>query len=99
MEVQSIVIVGKRWFQKSYGNTYCSAVAYVNGKPLVSFSKVYGYGDYYLQYITELLEKEGYLPGIEKYEWGGMEAIWRYCERSGIEFSYTVSDVSREKDL
>jgi len=30
---------------------------------------------------------------------GGSESLWRYCERKKINYSYSVSDVARKKDL
>ena len=32
LKIQSIMIVGKRWFDKTYGNTYCSSRVYINGE-------------------------------------------------------------------
>ncbi len=32
LKVQSITILGRRWFQKSYGNTYFTAQILVDGK-------------------------------------------------------------------
>lgn len=32
--MQSITIIGRRWFQRTYGNTYFSAYALIDGKPV-----------------------------------------------------------------
>ena len=98
-KVKSIVVVGKRWFQRGPGNTYCTAEILVNGKLVHKTEPEYGYGDYYLQAAGEWLDKNGYLPDIERYQTGGRETLWRYCERKKIAFSSSVSDVSRERDL
>ena len=44
-------IIAKRWFQKSYGNTYHSCEVKEVGK----IDYRYGYGDHYLNTAAELL--------------------------------------------
>ncbi len=94
-----IHIHGKRWFQRSYGNTYHSYAIWIDGKHAVKVAGLYGYGEMYLQNATKWLEDNGYLPGLEHYDFGGNEAIWRYCERKNINLVREVTDVEREKDL
>jgi hypothetical protein len=97
---QSIQVSGRRWFQRTYGNTYCTASIYVNGVKVHTLPRQYGYGDYYLQAAGEWLDANGYTPDREKHaSTGGMEPLWRYCNDRGISFLYSVSDVSRQKDL
>jgi hypothetical protein len=52
-----IVINARRWFQKTYGNTYHSVQVYVNGKFLDKVDFAYGYGDQYLSTAHGLLLK------------------------------------------
>ena len=98
-KTRSITVIGRRWFQKTYGNTYFSAVGYINGGVAVKIDFEYGYGDHYVDCIARELDKAGYLPGREKYSNGGEEALWNYCRERGIEFVYSVSDVDRKRDL
>ena len=94
-----IHVHGRKWFDKVNGNTYHSATVYVDGRKVHESGCVYGYGDHYLQTATEWLDRAGLLPGIEHYESGGTESLWRYCERSGIRFTYDVDQVTRKRDL
>lgn len=96
---KSIHVSGRRWFQRTYGNTYHSAAIVVDGKTVHTFTRTYGYGEMYLQNAREWLKSAGYLPGIEEHENGGGEPLWRYCQRTGIVFTYECTDVARQKDL
>lgn len=100
---KSISIRGRRWFQKSYGNTYFSATIYVNGEKVHHIPFQYGYDEQYLQAATEWLTENGYLPGQKIYESGGYvrgyEPLWQYTRRRNIKFAYHVVDVERKKDL
>lgn len=104
MRITAIHITGRRWFQRTYGNTYNSATitVYRDGEePMtVYLSKAYGYGDYYLQRAADELERIGLMPGREHYPHGGAEPGWQYFrERRNIPWKYEVIDVSRQKDL
>jgi hypothetical protein len=97
--IKSIVIVGRRWFERTNGNTYHSVDAYVDGKLAFREPFTYGYGDQYRWTALSGLEKAGYLPGIERYPNGGSESLSRYCERHGITLADEVVDVPRKRDL
>lgn len=96
---KKIEVFGRRWFQKSYGNTYHVANVFVDGVRVDAGPMQYGYGDQYLTTAREALQKAGYLPGIEKHAHGGYEHLRIYCERKGICFCYSALDVPRERDL
>lgn len=95
---KSIQITGRRWFQRTYGNTYCTASIYVDGVKVHTTPREYGYGDYYLQAASEWLDANGYTDRV-KHSNGGSEPLRIYCERHGIAFLYSVTDVQRQKDL
>ena len=57
-KIESMRIEAKRWFQRSYGNTYHTVKVFVNGEALTS-EITYGYGSHYLQTAAELLEDNG----------------------------------------
>jgi hypothetical protein len=98
-KIKTITVVGKRWFQKTYGNTYFSAVGIIDGEVVTSIPFEYGYDEMYLQQTTRDMVKKGLLPGIEEYEHGGTESLWRYCDKHNIKLNYSASDVARKKDL
>jgi hypothetical protein len=90
----ALIIDEKRWFQKTYGNTYHSVTVTADGKTEKSGIH-YGYGDQYQQTAFDLLQKMGYFEGATYsdflkflYEPPGKVTIYR-----------TVADVPRERDL
>ena len=85
-KANTLNIVGRRWFQKTYGNTYHAVKVYVNNEILVKdFS--YGYGSQYLQTAIDLLKSAGY-------------NINTFSDLRSIEgFTESVTDVKRKKDL
>lgn len=93
-----ILIRGRRWFQKSYGNTYFTATIYINNKLVANLPEQYGYGEYYMQAAGEWLKRNGYTAQRE-YPTGGLEPLWHYCRDNGITLYYDAVDVKREKDL
>ena len=98
--MQSILIVGRRWFQRTYGNTYNTATIYVDGQCVHKTPKQYGYGDMFEQLAVDWLEDNGYMPDRQHHKNGSREPGWAYFrDRHGISFNREVIDVSREKDL
>lgn len=59
-KIKTLEISAKRWFQKSYGNTYHVVKAVVNGKDVVVSGVTYGYGNHFLTTIADLLRDRGY---------------------------------------
>lgn len=91
--VNSITIIGRRWFQKLYGNTYHSAEIHLNGEFYASTGKHYGYGEQFLTTAMEQLAKDG----IVDWKRGTAPTIW--ARENGISMIVSASDVRREKDL
>ena len=86
-----IHIEGKRWFQKSFGNTYHSVKVWVNGELLGHIPFRYGYGDHYKQTAAELLIENGYFKDYSDF--------CNHKREFSDNFHITVEDVSRKKDL
>ncbi len=85
-KANTLQIIGRRWFQETYGNTYHAVKVYVNDEILIK-DFCYGYGNQYLQTAIELLQKAGY-------------NINTFSDLRQIEgFAENVTDVSRKKDL
>lgn len=95
----TITVIGKRWFQRTYGNTYNSARILVDGVQVAYLPESYGYGDFYMQRAADWLEENGYMPERENYSFGGAEQLWTYCNRKGLKCEYWAEDVSRKRDL
>lgn len=87
-KINTLEVIGKRWFQKSYGNTYHTATVIVNGEELKS-GITYGYGNAYLQTAADLLRANGYEVSADN-----LEAFRMVCE-----YPHNVGDVDRKKDL
>ena len=87
-KIESLKIYGRRWFQKSYGNTYHTARVIVNGEELKSGIE-YGYENHYLQTAAELLRENGYdIPEDNSTDYALM------CS-----YQHSAVDVERKRDL
>jgi len=89
-----IHISGRRWFQRTYGNTYHSVTVYIDGEKVWNSGQHYGYGEQYVQTAMEWLQSKGHIAMAGHYEKPRI-----YAERTGIKITTEVSDVAREKDL
>ena len=92
-DVQNIIVVGRRWFEKTNGNTYHSAEIYVNGHMVHKIGFTYGYGNQYEWNAFEWLKKNSYINSSDR----GCPST--YCRENGIVWNSTVTDVKRKKDL
>ena len=97
-KVVSVQIIGRRWFQRSYGNTYHTAEIVVNGETVHALPKQYGYGDQYLHNALEWLQQNGYMPGYRDAD-HAHEFPREFFARQDVTYMYSVSDVKRERDL
>ena len=77
-------IEGRRWFQRSHGNTYHTATLHFDDGTSKTSDITYGYDDQYLQTAYEMMG----LP------YAGTRGL-----REELGITYSVSDVAREKDL
>lgn len=81
MNIKTIDINARTWFDKVNGNSYFSAIVVVNyGTPEAKELKLpfqYGYGSYYEQAAKEALIDNGILPAACPY-------LWSYCQDNGI---------------
>jgi hypothetical protein len=89
-----IHISGRRWFAKTYGNTYHTVTVYVDGECVHTSDRHHGYGDQYVWTATTWLIDNGYLRGMER-----TEALWRWCQHHGVKLVCECADVARERDL
>lgn len=82
-------VIGRRWFQRSYGNTYHTVEIRRDGVTVWKSEKAYGYDRQFLQTAAEWFKKNGY-PNVG----GHSQSI-----REIVGATYSVFDVSRERDL
>jgi len=88
-----IQVIGRRWFERTNGNTYHSAVLLVNGEHIGKESFTYGYGDQYIQTGRAILLNAFNVAGLDT-----QTPLWSLREL-GHKFNSSVSDVARKKDL
>lgn len=100
----TIEVHARRWFQKSYGNTYHSVRVVVDGETVGVRSGVYGYGNHYLHTAGEVLIAAGF--GLDDaYDLHGFRydsdagALVGHMEGERFELTHTVEDVARKRDL
>ena len=77
VKVESIMVVGRRWFEKTNGNTYHTAEIYINNEFINKIDLTYGYGDQYYWSAWQWLLKNNYV---------GIDAMSPriYCEKNKI---------------
>lgn len=94
----TLTIIGRRWFQKSAGNTYHSVDVIVDGIQVWQSCRTYGYGDHYVQTAFEWLESAG-LVTLERYPNGMKQWPWQWAQDNGVQLDCRVTDVPRRKGL
>jgi hypothetical protein len=97
-KVPHITIIGRRWFQRSAGNTYNSVRIMIDGKTVAVLPKAYGYGDQYYQRAGEWLADNNYVS-LERHSNGSLEPLHSLRDRGEIGLEYWAEDVTRERDL
>ncbi len=93
-KIKSIEIWGKKWFQKSYGNTYHAVKVYVNNELIGTSPIRYGYGDQYIQTAEDILKKAGYLKRKDP-----STPLWRYAQERKIKLKAYAEDVDTQREL
>lgn len=91
----NVTVIGRRWFDRVYGNTYHSVEVYVNGELVGSNPFEYGYDNQYEQTAGDILAKNFKLPFPND---GLYHSLWQ-LKNYGVKFISSVSDVERKKDL
>jgi hypothetical protein len=86
--MKTIDILAKEYHDNVYNNSYFTAEVTIDkGLPeetIIPIPYQYGYDDHYIDVSKNKLHKEGHLPGLEEYNHGMTEPLWRYCERNNI---------------
>ena len=97
----TIHVEARRWFQKSYGNTYHSVFVFLNGDiqngKYVGSS--YGGGDQWEETAAELITAAGWVPARYRHDNGAYEPFGKWLERHGVILTEAVIDVQRKRDL
>ncbi len=91
-------IEGRRWFQRTAGNTYHSVRIFANGALLASLPYQYGYGDQWIETALQWLHANGHIRR-ERYDNGSYKESGTLYLRESLGATYSVIDVARQKDL
>ena len=98
-----ISINARRWFDKTYGNTYHSVSVHVDGEFVAYAPFQYGYGEQYMQTAHQILQNKGFYPRTNKRLKSGVSEDWyNFCQDKRNKkhaFIISCSDVGRKKDL
>ncbi len=87
-------IEGRRWFQKSYGNTYHTVRIFAGSECIYTSGKHYGYDEQYLQTAFDWMLDNGYPELGDRGRMAGTRFL-----REELDGTYSVIDVARERDL
>lgn len=87
----SLNILCKRWFQRTYGNTYHSVRIMEDGAELAYIPFRYGYGEQCLQTALDWLKANGKAPPDAEY------GTLYLREKLGA--TWLIVDVDRKRDL
>ena len=91
-----IHVHGRRWFQKSYGNTYHIYSISIDGEHVFKSERTYGYDSQYSWNAFQWLKENKYLNPPEDLQYACMSIV---CREMGIILIDTVQDVPRQRDL
>ena len=87
-------LIGRRWFQKTHGNTYHTVEVHIDDELIGHSPVTYGYGNQYEDTGMEMVFESGKVVALLK-----NERLWEYKKRTGMVVKSTVSDVKRKRDL
>jgi hypothetical protein len=84
-------IAGRRWFDRTYGNTYHTFQIFFTDGTSFKSAIMYGYGDHYLTTAFAKLESLQLMHPRDR------QRLTHALHEAGI--TWNVSDVGRKKDL
>jgi hypothetical protein len=82
-KIQTITLLGRKWRDNVYGNTYHKTVIMVNGETVGKTEFQYGYGEAYVQSGAQWLMDNEYIPKD-----AGL-LLWQYCRDNNIHFEHS----------
>lgn len=92
-------IEGRRWFERTNGNTYHSVRIFKDGEQIATLPFRYGYDDQYIETALEWLHAEEIINRGEQRENGTWPTSGTFGLREHLGATHSVIDVSRKRDL
>ena len=93
IEIKSLFIECREWFDKVNGNSYFSARIWVNGGQVAILPFQYGYGDQFTYEAQKKLLELGYLP-----QEGKNRGLFTIAEALGFDY-YTAKAETKKADM
>ena len=91
--MNTITVIGRKWFERTNGNTYHSVEVYKNGELIERVPFTYGYGSQWEQTAVEVLLKNG----VYSSEYKPLRILVE--DDNGDNLVRSVTQVTRKKDL
>jgi hypothetical protein len=100
---KTVTIIGRRWFEKTNGNTYHSCEVYINGKLIGREPYAYGYDNQFQQTAFEILQENNLAPNFDRHTQSGFQLDYseflNFKNNNRDKFVISVTDVESKKDL
>jgi hypothetical protein len=93
IEIRSLFVECREWFDKVNGNSYFSARIWINGGQVAILPFQYGYGDQFLYEAQKKLLELGYLPQENK-----NNSLFTISELMGFDF-YSAKTSTKQKEM
>jgi hypothetical protein len=93
--VNKLELLGRKWFERTNGNTYFSAIALYNGAEVARIDFEYGYGEQWLYEITKAIQSQAIEARQDQQPWQYIDKL----ESQGIAVFTNCEDIKRKKDL
>ena len=102
MNIKTIDVNVKEWFDKVNGNSYFSGIITLNYEMAdsvdISMPFQYGYGEHYVDMANQTLMKSGYIPEV-RHENGTRPALWQYCKDNNIILRTNKKENCKKREL
>lgn len=98
MKIKTLDVLAKEWFDKTYGDSYFSAVIIINygtkSEKKIEIPFQYGYGDHFLTVASKVLKEKGYLKDMDE-----RLSLWSYCKEKNIIFRNSKIGNCKKREL
>lgn len=91
-------VAARRWFQRTYGNTYHTVAVYLDGELVGISDRTYGYGEHFLHTAGTILAEYGLLAELTDSD-DPYSLHTRTVRERGHELTIHAEDVQRRKNL